>query len=663
MGGQIIGGDGTALVTAHLSAFAHADIAATKAEVDLLQPSTFVEVMRAVDSDSAPRFLNTTGAITATMANGQISLRTFTVDRDCTGLVFEFASIPTDAGHATPTGTETGAFTIGAMSVELISGFGADNGLILPVLFSGARTASVAINTLLRTDTLSRAFPAAAVVGVRTAIKTYTGPGVSCVRASDTLTATGHGFAVGDRITPSATACGLTAGTAYYVIAENFASGVFEVSTAFGWTKATLSAGTVVMIYLSYAPCRYAYQATDKQLASWTQDGFDPLVPTGIVDLAVTSAPWTASAAAGWYCAPQAMYGVVAANEAENVLVVGDSVLSAGINVTTSWLVPSLEARSIPYSQAIRPTELTHTAWIHNPKVAALAADADIILSGLGVNDLATDPTLAAFQAEMRAWWAHFPGKKIYQVTISPRTKLDGTDADATAGPTTAQYVAANTWLRTCPYPLAGIIDLADLTNTYRDSNRWRRGYQTDGVHPSMASSSPTPTGAINAEIECDPDRYLPFVKGSRAYVRPTRAPIMNCVFSTLVAADDTYVGVAKAITIPKGLLRGIVVTAAAPTGSSTGNKTAKWAIGSAALAGIDLDTGSTYNDVMAAVESAANTASSGAVVLTAYVDKYYDAVGTLYLNWMGKAATAGDGSKTVLCANVKVWVFSDPIP
>jgi hypothetical protein len=59
-----------------------------------------------------------------------------------------------------------------------------------------------------------------------------------------------------------------------------------------------------------------------------------------------------------------------------------------------------------------------------------------------------------------------------------------------TPAATEANRVSLNTWLRTVPSPLTGVVEIADVFETARNSGLWKVNgtanyYTTDGIHPS----------------------------------------------------------------------------------------------------------------------------------------------------------------------------------
>ncbi len=141
---------------------------------------------------------------------------------------------------------------------------------------------------------------------------------------------------------------------------------------------------------------------------------------------------------------------------------------------------------------------------------------------------------------------------------------------------------------------------------------------------------------------------------------------------SVSVVADATDVGGGTAFTINATadgfVLRGLFITAAAPAGTAGGAKTVAISVGSAANANTTLS--GTDVDVM--ISSGSKTAAflhgdAASDMVAAYfpIDGYggggvYNATDlTLYLNFIGKAASATATPGTVTCV-VTVYAFVD---
>lgn len=108
------------------------------------------------------------------------------------------------------------------------------------------------------------------------------------------------------------------------------------------------------------------------------------------------------------------------------------------------------------------------------------------VAAGYGINDIGFfGRTAANVKADMQAFWARFGAKPVYQATISPWT----TGTFATEG---GQVVNAgvnaikntvNDWIRKIPGGLSGVLEVADASESARNSGIWKAGYTSDGLH------------------------------------------------------------------------------------------------------------------------------------------------------------------------------------
>lgn len=82
---------------------------------------------------------------------------------------------------------------------------------------------------------------------------------------------------------------------------------------------------------------------------------------------------------------------------------------------------------------------------------------------------------------------------RVWGATVTPYSS--SSDSWATTGNQTAQELAdrtaLNTWIRTVPSPLYGIVDVADVVETARNSGIWKAGWTADGTHPNNTAKPP----------------------------------------------------------------------------------------------------------------------------------------------------------------------------
>ena len=143
--------------------------------------------------------------------------------------------------------------------------------------------------------------------------------------------------------------------------------------------------------------------------------------------------------------------------------------------------------------------------WLanHALRTVSYQAACDVMICEYGRNDVSAGSSLAVIQSQLLALWEYHlsRGMRVYQTTITPYTT--STDAYATVANQTFQSapqetvrVALNTWLRTIPAPLSGVIDAALVAESGINSGKWAVlpsgvATTTDGLHPN-------PVGAAN---------------------------------------------------------------------------------------------------------------------------------------------------------------------
>ena len=115
---------------------------------------------------------------------------------------------------------------------------------------------------------------------------------------------------------------------------------------------------------------------------------------------------------------------------------------------------------------------------------AVAAAYAPIMLCNYGTNDLGSAATATRLATLWAAAKAAAPGQKIYQGTLSPiTTSTDSwaTVANQTVGVNETERTTVNDAIRGRPTNLDGVIDVADVVETYRNSGKWLPALCSDG--------------------------------------------------------------------------------------------------------------------------------------------------------------------------------------
>lgn len=221
---------------------------------------------------------------------------------------------------------------------------------------------------------------------------------------------------------------------------------------------------------------------------------------------------------------PMAIWGLPTVPHKTVVGILGDSI-AAGYgetapNVDRGYIERGLNNQIAFQCVAIPSARIDHwrdgSLHIHWRRSPLLDRATDIICE-LGVNDLAT--AFATWQSWLIEVWrlATNRGAKVRQTTITPSsTSTDGfaTVANQTPGANEANRLSANAWLRDgapmlngaaaavgssaagtvragqAGHPLVGVIEVADLAESARNSGKWKAGYTTDGIHPNSTAAA-----------------------------------------------------------------------------------------------------------------------------------------------------------------------------
>jgi hypothetical protein len=221
----------------------------------------------------------------------------------------------------------------------------------------------------------------------------------------------------------------------------------------------------------------------------------------------------------------------------------------------------------------------------------------------------------------MVAYWNRLPKTaKIYQVTVAPYTNAANTqDADNAAGTnfTTANLQLINDWIRTCPAPLAGVIDFADMLMSARNSNRWKTGYTEDGIHPDTTEGVP----GVQAQLEADAGLYAAMfgVETPNAPTFTVSGDTANVVTTTIQLRnpDGSKPTVAQSVRLWLSDTAGGALCVAAPDG------------------GTAITTGTGVQELTAETHILAVTDATGKLVITGT----HSAAKTAYWNleWLGR--------------------------
>jgi hypothetical protein len=189
------------------------------------------------------------------------------------------------------------------------------------------------------------------------------------------------------------------------------------------------------------------------------------------------------------------------------VAIVGDSI-AAGYNDTydNSFLVQALVALGIPFINLAAGSEVP-SKWGANSgrlRRAPLLQYCTHVIFEDGINGLGT--TWANIQTNQQAAWDYLnaQGLKVIQTTITPQTTSTDTwksTTNQTKNANESLRLQLNALIRTKPTPLWGIVEVADIAETARDSGYWNfdgataSKWTSDGTHPSPYAHSQISTG------------------------------------------------------------------------------------------------------------------------------------------------------------------------
>ena len=384
---------------------------------------------------------------------------------------------------------------------------------------------------------------------------------------------------------------------------------------------------------------------TGDKSSYWSGADWDLDTDLTLIDGVLAGDRWQFGASF-WACGPAYVLGTPIADHKPMVVLIGDSILTKQEYDYHTWITRYLTDHNIPFVCLAKGSEhatVVATQWqsmLDNDVLCWPMLDqADIIISALLRNDVAATGlnTVAAFQTRAQAYWdrlhARCPNAKILQVTIAPWTNAansadGGTDNWALGTPTTG-LMAINNWIRTCPAPLAGVIDFADLAMSGRNTNRWKTNYSKDGIHPELQATAVVGTYVgilgIQGEIEDSAADYGQLLGVDTAAVASIRvsAEATNVVTTTIQLRneDGTHPrgGVAR---VWLSDTAGGDVVATAPDG------------------GLEVTTGTQTTEVTAGKELVITADATGLIVMTALHEA---GAKTAYANveFMGRVCTS----------------------
>lgn len=285
----------------------------------------------------------------------------------------------------------------------------------------------------------------------------------------------------------------------------------------------------------------------------------------------------------------------------------------------------------------------------------------------LGINDIEfNSKTAAQALASVQTIWGYFPGKKIGQSTIEPRSTSSNswaTVGNQTASANNAQRTAFNDLIRALPAGLDAAYEVADQVETARNSGIWKApGYTADGLHGSQtAYLAIKNSNAISPAILVGSSLNLDFTTGMPAGVTVASSP---------AGYAKTAAGVLTSFAANAGRRTnlGLLVEPAATNLFLQSNDITSTWVSAAVTVAADTATapdGTTTADTMTLDSSSATThrinqLPSGLATLTTYTASTYVKLASApaYLTWRVRVPD-GSGAPAAITYNVATGAVS----
>lgn len=202
-------------------------------------------------------------------------------------------------------------------------------------------------------------------------------------------------------------------------------------------------------------------------------------------DLTLTSTLPLTRSTSGY--SPVAIIGV---STLPALMLLGDSRVRGFGEVSGAALKGEFERSlgSIGFANAARSAarvSAVATAGSFSRRAALANAYCTHVLSNFGVNDSMSGRTAEQILGDLETLAGLFD-KPFFQSTISPSSSSsDGwaTVEGQTPHANDARRIAVNAGIRAMPAWLDGYFEVADVTESARDSGSWKAGYTSDGIH------------------------------------------------------------------------------------------------------------------------------------------------------------------------------------
>lgn len=199
---------------------------------------------------------------------------------------------------------------------------------------------------------------------------------------------------------------------------------------------------------------------------------------------------------------PVAIWGATTSSPSPIIGIVSDSIGVGYLDYGTNdgWIVRALNGKYRFQHVGMSSGKIDDWSTpAKNYRRSPLLSPCTDIIVALGTNNIGG--SLATNQPLMQTVFADFArtGRRVWVPTVPPyTTSTDSfvTTANQTVTANEANRVAMNNWIRTKPANVYGVIEVADVLETSRNSGIWKADgtagnkLTTDGIHPNAAGSA-----------------------------------------------------------------------------------------------------------------------------------------------------------------------------
>jgi lysophospholipase L1-like esterase len=199
---------------------------------------------------------------------------------------------------------------------------------------------------------------------------------------------------------------------------------------------------------------------------------------------------------------PSAILGMVQTPSPSVVIMWSSSAVGQGDTASTPERDLGYLARMLStntgYCRMVRASQTAvHFLTDNRRRLSLLAAiNPTHVIYQLGTNDITNGGSFETVQARLVESYGILAGMGFRVVATTFTPVVTTTDSYATVENQTPNSnndirIAINNWLRTVPAPLSGLLEIADVVESARDSGRWKANgtaskYTADGQHLSQ---------------------------------------------------------------------------------------------------------------------------------------------------------------------------------